>query len=188
MTIYPLRHARKAGSDPFRYFRCLVAADVDQNCSELLTTHAADQIRSPHRLARGLCENGEHAVADRVAKAIIDRLEMIKVDQQHRGRPRIADMAFGDQRGILQERAAVGDAGEWIHHRSSAMAQFDDGHCVEYRLVSQSPVLLGFPTAASLSRATVLWPVLGSLGPKLGPRLTAGQSVTLFTFPLPAVS
>src|SRR5262245_43642423 len=137
MTIYPLRHARKAGSDPFRYFRCLVAADVDQNCSELLTAHAADQIRSPHRLACSLCENGEHAVADRVAETIIDRLEMIKVDQQHRGWPRIADMPFGDQRRILQERAAVGDAGERINHRSRTMTQF--GALLRHRKQDERP-------------------------------------------------
>ena len=51
-----------------------------------------------------------------MAEAVVDRLEVVEIDQQHGGRARIGGMALRQLRGVLQERAAIGDAGERIDH------------------------------------------------------------------------
>ena len=63
--------------------------DVVQHGRELLAAEAAEQVDAPQSALAVLGENLQHAVADRMAEAVVDRLEMIEVDQQHGGRTRI---------------------------------------------------------------------------------------------------
>src|ERR1700732_996527 len=46
----------------------------------------ADEIDRPHLVARRLAEDLQHAVADRVSEAVVDRFEIVEVHQQDRGR------------------------------------------------------------------------------------------------------
>ena len=101
-------HLGKALADPLGHRHRLVAAGIDQHGGKFLAAEPADQIGPAHRLARGIGENFQHAVAERVAEAVIDRLEVIEIDQQHRGRPRIGDMALRQQR-----RHPAGTSGGW---------------------------------------------------------------------------
>lgn len=51
-----------------------------------------------------------------MTKTVIDRFKMIEIDQEHGSWPRIADITLGRQHDVLQERPAIGDAGDRIDH------------------------------------------------------------------------
>src|SRR5512144_1169664 len=102
-------------------FSRLVSVSTAEN---LLSTEPTDQIRPTHRLSRSASKYRQHAVADRVAKTIIDQFESVKIDRQNSSWPRIVPVALGEQRGILQKCAAICDTGERVDHGSSAVVEF----------------------------------------------------------------
>ena len=97
---------------------------VGQHHGEFLAAEPADQIGLAQTRARGLGEDLQHLVADRVAEAVVDRLEMIEIDQQHGDRAVARDLLLQQRLGVLQERAAIEQAGERVDHRGGLVAQF----------------------------------------------------------------
>lgn len=126
LSVAPTRRpsTSRAAWDALGHRHRLVAAGVVEHGGELLAAESAEQIGRAHRLARGFREDLQHTIAERVSEAVVDRFEMIEVDQQHRGRTRVAEVALGELVGVGQERAAVGDAGQGIEHGGVAVAQF----------------------------------------------------------------
>ena len=57
-----------------------------------------------------------------VAETIVDRFEIVEVEQHHRGRTRIGRLALELRFAVLQEGAAVGDAGQRIDQRRGLVA------------------------------------------------------------------
>src|SRR5262245_43623978 len=74
-TVDLLRHLGKSLANALRNGHGLLAAGVGEHRGEFLTAKPANEIRSAHRLARRLGEDFQHAIADRMAEAVIDRLE-----------------------------------------------------------------------------------------------------------------
>ncbi len=62
----------------------VLALDVAQHGGEFLAAKPTEQVGRTDGLARALGEYLQHAVADRMAEAVVDRLEVIEVHQQHR--------------------------------------------------------------------------------------------------------
>ena len=88
-----------------------------QDDRELLAAPAGGHVDLAHALAQRLGELDEHAVADRVAEAVVDRLEAVEVGEHEGDR---AAEALGAQQ-LAGERllavAAVGEAGEHVDER-----------------------------------------------------------------------
>ena len=124
MTVHILGHLREAFTNPLSHLDRFLATGLSKHGGELLPTQPADQIRPTHRLSRGASEYRQHAVADRVAKTIVDQFEMVKIDRQDSSWSRVVAVALGEQQGILQKRAAICDTGERGNHGSSAVAEF----------------------------------------------------------------
>ncbi len=51
---------------------------------ELIASEARERVLGPHRAAQTIRDVAQHAVADRVAVCVVDELEAIEVDKQHR--------------------------------------------------------------------------------------------------------
>ena len=99
----------------------VVDAGIRQHDHEFLATQAPDQIGLAQVRLRGPGEDLQHLVADRVTQAVVDRLEMIEVDQQHADRPVAPDLLRQQRLGVLQEGAAVEQAGQRIDHRGGGI-------------------------------------------------------------------
>src|ERR1700733_14684571 len=99
-----------------------LARSVAQHGCELLAAEAAEQVDVTHRAAAYLSKNLQNAIADGVAEAIVDRFEVVDVEQHHRQRPRICCLAFELRFTVLQKRSTVGDAGQRINQGSSLVA------------------------------------------------------------------
>ena len=93
-------------------------------CAKLSRIRADRPNPTTHRLSRGANEYRQHAVADRVAKAIVNQFESVKIDRQNSGWSRIFAVALGEQRGILQKRAAICDTSKRVDHGSRTVAEF----------------------------------------------------------------
>ena len=99
-----------------------LAGGVVQERRELFAAQAAEQVDAAQAAARHFGKDLQHAVADGVAVAVVDRFEIIEIEQHHRGRARIVDLALEVLLAFLQERAAIGDAGQGIDHRRGLLA------------------------------------------------------------------
>ena len=81
-----------------------------QQQQKLLATHAAGQVIDTRDLAHGACELSEYLVTCIVAKTVVDMLEVIDVDGNHRERQRLR-LKGAD--GCLQ-MAAIAQPGQRI--------------------------------------------------------------------------
>ena len=109
--------------DAFRQDDRILTPDIAQHDREFLAAEPPEQVRRADRLARTLGENLKHAVANGMTEPVIDRLEVVEVHQQHRrrvGGRRVAAREFG----VVEERSAVGDAGQRVDHRRGPMQEF----------------------------------------------------------------
>jgi hypothetical protein len=85
------------------YRHRLITACVIQHDGKLLAAKATKQVGRTDRLARRITEDFQYAIAQRVTEAVIDRLELIEVDEQHGGWPRITAMVLGELGDVLQK-------------------------------------------------------------------------------------
>ena len=77
---------------------------------ELVAAEPGERVAAPQRGAEALGDLDQQRVAVVVAERVVDLLEAVEVDQQHRGRVVAAQRALG---AAVQERA-VGQAGEGV--------------------------------------------------------------------------
>ena len=101
-----------------------IARGVDQQGGEFLTAEPAEQIDAAHAIAGHFGEHLQHAIADGVAEAVVDRFEIVEIEQHHRHRTRIGRLPLELHFAVLQEGAAVGDAGQRIDQRRRLVAIF----------------------------------------------------------------
>ena len=80
---------------------------------ELVAAESGGGVADPHRLLDAAGDLDEHLVADRVAEGVVDRLEVVEVEEQHRGG------AVPNQGGLdpLAQERAIGQAGEDVVER-----------------------------------------------------------------------
>src|SRR6185312_5834367 len=96
----------KSCADAFRNFlRDLEAARDD--CNKLFAAEAGNDVVGARAGARHTREQPQYFVAGRMAKPVIDRLEMIEVKHQHRDRLASLGLPFAESRGILKKGATI---------------------------------------------------------------------------------
>ena len=87
---------------------------------ELVAVHAGERVARPDHAGQPLGDGAQHLVADLVAVGVVDRLELVEVDEQHAGeRPR----PLGALTGVLEpllEQHPVGQPGEGVVQRAAA--------------------------------------------------------------------
>ena len=80
-----------------------LARGVDQQCGEFLAAETAEQVHATDAARRHVGKNLQHAVADGVAEPVVDRFEMVEIEQHHRGRLRIVRLPGQLGFAVLQE-------------------------------------------------------------------------------------
>ena len=117
----------------------LVGLDLGQH-DELVAAQARHGVRGAHDLGQARADLDQQLVAGLVAERVVDRLEAVDVEQQHRD---AEAEALGAAEGVLdavEEQRAVGQAGERVvqrlvaHDRLRALAVERRGQQVGDRL------------------------------------------------------
>ena len=97
-----------------RAARRLASLDSGQDHRELVAADAAGDVGVAHDLADALGDLGEHGVAGEVADAVVDRLEVVEVEDDQREPAVVALGARDLARERLVEVAAVVQAGQRV--------------------------------------------------------------------------
>ena len=82
--------------------------------SELVAAHPRDRVPGAEGRAQALGDADQDGVALAVPQAVVDRLEVVEIDEEDRQRPRIA---LVERQGVVQpidEERAVGKAGQRV--------------------------------------------------------------------------
>ena len=106
--------------DPLGHLdRVVLAADVLEQHPELVAAEPGDGVACAHRLLQPRRDGGEQLVADVVAEAVVDQLEVVEVEEQDRGHERLRRAA---ERVLepVEEQHAVRQAGERVVERAVA--------------------------------------------------------------------
>ena len=109
LLVNSLGHARGVG----------LGADVVEQDGELITAEAGQRISRANAALEAARRRAQDLVTDLVAEAVIDRLEPIEIEVEHR-EPRIAQRASGAVKQVLQpvqEQRTVRKIGERIVER-----------------------------------------------------------------------
>jgi hypothetical protein len=90
---------------------------MGQDDGEFVTAHAICPIGAPQRGRQQLAEAAQDAVATRMALAVIDRLELVEIDEHQRQRRPVAHGGLDLTVELLVEGAMVAQPGERITQR-----------------------------------------------------------------------
>ena len=107
----PRQRLRDPLGDPGR---AALVPDVLGEHGELVAAEARDRVSGAQRLLDPGGHGGEQLVAGGVAEAVVDELELVEVEEEHRDR---GLAPAGDREGVLEpveEEVAVGQAGERV--------------------------------------------------------------------------
>ena len=98
--------------------RAFLDVGLGEDEHEFLAAVAADEVARPEVLGDGLGDPAQDDVAGGVAVRVVDRLEVVDVDEGDAQRSLVArrPLDFGEQGG--EERLAVGDAGQPVDGRA----------------------------------------------------------------------
>ena len=101
------------------------------NHRELVAAEPRHQVVAAQRVRQPQRDVADQFVADRMAERVVDVLEMVEVDIEHRGRRRAGAHLFDHRLQPLAEENAVGQAAERIVHGKMAQPRFagGDGDC-----------------------------------------------------------
>ena len=97
---------------------------VEQH-GELVAAEPRRGVRRAHCALHAPADLGEHLVADRMAERVVDRLEVVEIEEQHGGRPVSARHSGLDPLG---EERAVRQPGEDVVERLVAQPLLQIGH------------------------------------------------------------
>ena len=103
----------KAGTDAFGDLACALQAAWN-DCDEFFAAESGDDVVGARARSHYLSEHTQGGIADTMAKADIDRLEVIEIEHQHRDRlvPLGLQGAQGDR--IFEEGAPAKEPGQVI--------------------------------------------------------------------------
>lgn len=90
-----------------------LAADVGDQCDELVATAATDDIAGPQTAFQTAHRDGQQLVADFVSAAVVYLLEVVQIDEDQRA-GRIVRTVLQAAGGRVFEAALIEDAGQWI--------------------------------------------------------------------------
>src|ERR1700722_10595187 len=83
-----------------------------QHYGKFLASHPPEYVIGAKRSGGYHAELSDHLVADRMAMAIVDSLESIKIEHHHRNRRAVASATLQNSSGAVQKSSSIGDAGE----------------------------------------------------------------------------
>ncbi len=91
------------------------AAGVDQQHHEFVAAEAEQVVSGAQALREPAADLDQHAVAEQVAEAVVDELEAVQVDEQHRclAAAGVVQLALGMQEQLVQPQA-VGQPGQRV--------------------------------------------------------------------------
>ncbi len=103
-----------------------------QNGRELLAAEPAENTAGVQFVGQRAGEQLQHAVAETMAVGVVDLLEVVEIEHQHRERIALEVFAVpGECVDGFEQRAAVGEAGQRVGEREHALlhllALLDDG-------------------------------------------------------------
>ena len=124
----------------------LDAREVVAEHHELVAAEARDDVAGPDRMPEPLRDGDDELVAERVAEAVVDDLEVVEVDEQHRDHavplpPRECQRdAFGEARPVREPGHGVvrGLVGEAVGERLAIGDVFELADLVHRRCLSRS--------------------------------------------------
>ena len=90
-------------------------ADVAQHDDELVAAEAAQHVAVAHDGAQPLAHAAQQLVADTVAEAVVDHLEVVEVDEHHGHRAGLAGLQEPGE--LIEEAEAVRQAGQLVVRR-----------------------------------------------------------------------
>ena len=97
------------------------------NHRELVAAEPRHQVVAAQRVRQPQRDVADQFVADRMAERVVDVLEMVEVDIEHRGRRRAGAHLVDHRLQPLAEEDAVGQAAERIVHGEMAQPRFAGG-------------------------------------------------------------
>src|SRR5436190_22488273 len=101
------------------------ARDARQDDRELVAADPRARVRAAHALGEPAADDPQQVVADLVAEAVVDLLEVVEVDVEQRGALRIAGAAADLAQELLLEAPAVPEAGERVVVREAVQVLLD---------------------------------------------------------------
>ena len=119
---------------------------LDQDC-ELVPAEAGDGVRGAHALVEALGHLAQEVVAGRVAQGVVDRLEVVEIDEQDRHPPAVTPSASQGVAHAVLEQGAVWQLGQRVVEglmaqlvlERGALAHVAHGHheAVDRRVVAE---------------------------------------------------
>ena len=100
-------------------------AGVRQQAAELLAADAEQEIGRPDAGIHQTDEAGQHVVAAGVSEAVVQRLEMVEIEEQQRQRRAFVAVALQQPLAARHEGAAVERAGQRIGLRLGALLELE---------------------------------------------------------------
>ena len=92
-------------------------ADRRQEHGELVTAEPRDRVAGPNHGLQPRAQDREHLVADAVPVLVVDLLELVEVDEDHRGTRLVLGADRDRVLELLVEEGAVGEPRERIEER-----------------------------------------------------------------------
>ena len=124
-VVHPQRRI-EGGDDPPRAGLGLAdRAQVFQHHRELVAADPRDGVPAADHLLQALGHGAQGAVAGGVAEAVVDVLEVVQVEEQHRHARTLAARAHDRPRQALGQQRAVGQVGEGVVVGEVAQLLFD---------------------------------------------------------------
>ncbi len=125
--VLPVDRVRRAdrGDDALRHRHHLGAVVADRgDHREFVAAEPRHQVVAAQRVRQPQRDVADQLVADRMAERVVDVLEMVEVDVEHRGRRGAGAHLLDHRFQPLAEEDAVGQAAERIVHGEMAQPRF----------------------------------------------------------------
>ena len=120
--------------------RLVGAREVLEQDGELVAAEPRGGVLGAQAARQSLRGRAQQLVADRVAEAVVDRLEVVEIDEDHRELAVVAPAARERQRQAILEQRPVGEAGEVVVERLVAELLLERDAIGDVAEVEQDPV------------------------------------------------
>ena len=112
-------------ADALRHAMRLLGGGVRQQAAELLAADAEQEIGRPDAGVDQVDEARQHIVAAGMAEAVVERLEVVEVEEQQAERRALVGVALQQPRAARHEGAPVERAGQRIGLRLGALVELE---------------------------------------------------------------
>lgn len=90
-------------------------ANIRQNDGKFVASHACDRVRCPDAAPKAFGDAGQQYIADGVTESVVDRLEVINIEQQYRQlRALLVSAAPQRARELIQKERTITEPSEGV--------------------------------------------------------------------------